>query len=166
MNDSQNGGGQISGERRAMYYLGMGLIVIGFLVFISVFFSAATSMGDLSMMEGGPNPGELFPRALIGMGLIVVGAMLRGVGARGAAGSGVVLDPDQARRDLEPWSRMAGGMLKDAVDESGLKADEKPGDAELAFDEKLRRLEQLRQDGLLTEAEYSQKRAEVLKKDW
>jgi hypothetical protein len=42
------------------------------------------------------------------------------IGARGLAGSGVVLDPEKARGDLEPYTRMAGGMLKDALDETGL----------------------------------------------
>ena len=44
--------------------------------------------------------------------------MIRHVGARGLAGSGVVLNPGQARKDLEPYSRMAGGMVKDALDEA------------------------------------------------
>jgi hypothetical protein len=39
------------------------------------------------------------------------------VAARGLAGSGVVLDPEQARKDLEPWSRMSGGMVQDALSE-------------------------------------------------
>jgi hypothetical protein len=52
-----------------------------------------------------------------GIGAILVGAVLRGVGARGAAGSGIVLDPERAREDLEPWTRMAGGMAEDALSE-------------------------------------------------
>jgi hypothetical protein len=28
-----------------------------------------------------------------------------------------VLDPEKAREDVEPWSRMAGGMIDDAVSE-------------------------------------------------
>lgn len=30
------------------------------------------------------------------------------------------LIPEQARNDLEPYTRMAGGMLKDALDEADL----------------------------------------------
>jgi ribosomal protein L40E len=41
-----------------------------------------------------------------------------GVGQRGLAGSGIVLDPNQARDDLKPWSQMAGGMLDDALSQS------------------------------------------------
>jgi hypothetical protein len=43
---------------------------------------------------------------------------VRSIGARGAAGAGVILDPDQAREDLEPYSRMAGGMVKDVLEEA------------------------------------------------
>jgi len=32
-----------------------------------------------------------------------------------------VLDPEKAREDLEPYSRMAGGMVKDAMDEAAVK---------------------------------------------
>jgi hypothetical protein len=57
--------------------------------------------------------------ALLGMGTMVVGAILMRIGARGAAGSGLVLDPQQARRDFEPWSRMGGGVVQDALSELG-----------------------------------------------
>ena len=33
------------------------------------------------------------------------------------AGSGVVLDPEKARKDVEPWSRMGGGVVQDALSE-------------------------------------------------
>ena len=51
-------------------------------------------------------------RAIAGMGLLIVGGIVRGIGARGLAGSGVVLDPDKAHEELEPYSRMAGGMVR------------------------------------------------------
>jgi hypothetical protein len=54
------------------------------------------------------------------MVLLVVGQLVRRVGARGLAGSGVLLDPQKARDDLEPYSRMAGGMVKDALDEADI----------------------------------------------
>ena len=44
---------------------------------------------------------------------------------------GVVLDPEQAREELEPYSRMAGGIAKDALDEAGLDLGSK-SDAESA----------------------------------
>jgi hypothetical protein len=43
---------------------------------------------------------------------------MRVVAARGVAGSGIILDPKKAREDLSPWSSMAGGMIKDAMDET------------------------------------------------
>ena len=51
---------------------------------------------------------------------------MRGIGGRGLAGSGVVLDPSQARQDLEPYSRMAGGMLGDALDEADVNLGAEP----------------------------------------
>jgi hypothetical protein len=63
---------------------------------------------------------SLMFRAFGGMGLVVLGAILRGVGAKGLAGSGVVLNPEKAREDLEPYSRMAGGMVEDALQETSL----------------------------------------------
>ena len=60
-------------------------------------------------------------RGVGGMALLIIGGFVRGIGARGLAGSGVVLDPEQARRELEPYSRMAGGMVKDALDEADVK---------------------------------------------
>ena len=42
---------------------------------------------------------------------------MRNIGAKGLAGSGVILDPEQAREDVEPWSRMGGGVLQDALSE-------------------------------------------------
>ena len=55
------------------------------------------------------------------MVLMILGGIVAGIGRRGLAGSGAVLDPKKAREDLEPYSRMAGGMIKDALDESGIK---------------------------------------------
>ena len=94
------------------------MMVIGFLTFASVFVSAANSIGDFSNVGSGAQ--SSFTRVLVGIGLIMAGAFVRSIGSRGLAGSGVVLDPEQAREDLEPYSRMAGGMVKDALDEADL----------------------------------------------
>jgi hypothetical protein len=56
-------------------------------------------------------------RAFGEMALIILGSWMRRIGSRGWAGSGVVLDPQQAGRDLEPWSRMGGKVLQDALSE-------------------------------------------------
>ncbi len=59
-------------------------------------------------------------RAIGGFVLIGVGQFIRSIGACGLAGSGVILDPKQARDDLKPYSKMAGGMLGDALEASDL----------------------------------------------
>lgn len=55
----------------------------------------------------------MMARVLGGMALMIVGIIVMSVGARGAAGSGLVLDPKKAREDRNPspgwpaaWSRM------------------------------------------------------------
>lgn len=167
-----NKGRQISGERKALYYVGLAITILGFLIFFSIFISTALTMGSFG---SGPGPmsnigngfGSFALRGVLGMGMMIFGAALMNVGSRGLAGSGVKLDPQQARRDLEPWARMAGGMAQDALDEANIdlsRGSSQRGD--LPFDEKLRRLEKLRSEGLLTQAEYEQKRQEILNEDW
>ena len=115
-----------------MYYGGMALIAAGILLFVSTFFLGPSVGG-----RHGPEPGDpdfwehaqdrheqfgrgvhsAMVRAFTGMGLAVVGGVLMRVGARGAAGSGMVLNPEKARQDLEPWSRMGGGVMQDALSE-------------------------------------------------
>lgn len=167
--DNQRGPRKITGERQATYYIGLALIVIGFITFFSIFISIGTAMSQPigpGMMDSGPDVGSYTTRAVLGMGMCIVGAILMNVGSRGLAGSGVVLDPDQARKDLEPWSRMAGGMAKDALNEADIRLGGSAQEADLPFDEKLRRLEKLHADGLLTEAEYAKKRSEILGEKW
>ncbi|AMV36041.1 zinc ribbon domain-containing protein [Planctomyces sp. SH-PL62] len=105
----------ISPERQAMYYAGMAAGVVGALLFVSTFFSFAMNFGNFDDFEGRAR--SIFLRAVGGMCLMVVGPAVMGVAARGLAGSGVKLDPEQARRDLEPWSRMRGGVIGDVLDE-------------------------------------------------
>lgn len=158
---------QISEERQAAYYIGAVIMGIGFLLFLSTFFSAFSSMGQNSMPS---NPGgdmaSMGFRALGGMILIIIGGVVRSIGVAGVAGSGVVLDPEKAREDLEPWARMAGGMVKDAVDESGLDLghnhENHEDTAEMPFDEKLRRLAKLHTEGILSDDEYAKEKQKML----
>ena len=106
---------QVSGARKAAYYIGGLISVVGLLLFASIFFTMISNSDDLHDRSQ-----NMMFRAFGGMGLIVVGGIIRNLGARGLAGSGAVLDPQQARRDLEPYSRMSGGMLKDGLDEAGI----------------------------------------------
>ena len=103
---------EVSAERKAAYYVGMALIALGLLVFVLSVFRTHEPFTE--------GPGSPFARPLLGMALMIGGKILSRVGARGLAGSGVVLDPQRAREDLEPYARMAGGLAKDALDEAGL----------------------------------------------
>jgi len=109
---------KISAGRKTAYYLGTLLIVVGFLLFGSIFVTFAVNFGDFSNFRAEAQSSAV--RAVLGMGLLIAGRAVRGIGARGLAGSGAVLDPGRARQELEPYSRMAGGMVKDALDEAGV----------------------------------------------
>lgn len=114
----------ISPERKLAYYGGMVIVIIGALTFGSTFVSAALNFGNFDHFEERGKSMAL--RAFGGMGMLIVGAIVMGVGARGLAGSGVVLDPKKAREELEPFSRMAGGMVKDALDEADIHIGNRP----------------------------------------
>ncbi len=110
---------KISEGRKTAYYVGMVLAILGVLAFASTFVSFIGHFGDFSNFESRSK--SMMARAFGGMALIVIGGIVMGIGARGAAGSGLVLDPEKAREDLEPFTRMAGGMVKDALDEADIK---------------------------------------------
>ena len=108
---------QVSEGRKAVYYVGMGMGVVGLLLFSAPFVTFALSFGQF-----GP---EMFPRmakamglAFFGFGLVFVGGILSRIGLLGPAGAGVILDPERAREDVEPLARMAGGVIGDALDEA------------------------------------------------
>jgi len=110
---------RISTERKTAYYLGMILVGIGFLLFFSVFITGAANFGDFSNFESEARS-SIF-RAVTGVALIIIGGILRGIGAKGLAGSGVVLNPGRARSELEPFSRMTGGIVKDVLEEADVE---------------------------------------------
>ncbi len=110
---------QISGERKTAYYFGVGLSILGGILFASTFVSFAMNFGDFSNFESDAK--SMMVRAFGGVALLIVGSIFRSIGSRGLAGSGVVLDTEQAREDLEPYSRMAGGMVKDALEEANVE---------------------------------------------
>ena len=154
---------KISPKRKTAYYIGMALMIIGGLLFISIFITAALNFGNFRNFDSQMSSSMI--RAIGAVVLIIAGRLLMTLGVRGLAGSGVVLDPAKARKDVEPWARMAGGIVKDAVEESGLKIQKSSGEKEMPFDEKLRRLHKLYEDGLITEEEYKRERQEVLEKN-
>ena len=114
----------ISEQRKTAYYVGTALQVIGILLFLSTFVSFAMQFGNFDDFESRARSGMF--RAFGGVALLVVGGIVRGIGARGLAGSGVVLDPHRARQELEPYSRMAGGMIEDALDEADVDLNDRP----------------------------------------
>jgi len=118
---------KIPPERRALYYGGMAVGAVGLVLFASTFVFFLANFGNFDNFAGRARLGGFL--AFGGIFLVIVGGALMSVGARGLAGSGVLLDPTKARRDLEPWARMGGGMLGDALEESGLP--KKPGAPEV-----------------------------------
>jgi hypothetical protein len=106
---------QVSPDRKAIYYVGMALSIIGLLLFLSTFVTFLANFGNFDNFTERAKSGGI--RAFVGVVLIVIGGALRRLGTLGLAGSGVVLDPEQARKDVEPWSRMAGGVVSDALSE-------------------------------------------------
>jgi hypothetical protein len=166
---------QISEGRKTTYYVGMILIIVGLLTFCSNFVYIAMGMssahyffgnGSFEVSDPGDSAVAFVLRALGGMAMFVLGGVLMGIGRAGLAGSGVVLDPEQAREDVEPWARAAGGVFKDALDESGLQlgAGEKKEEADqaLPFDEKLRKLHKLLEEGLVSQEEYEKEKQKIL----
>lgn len=151
---------QLPPERKTIFYIGMVVGVIGFLCFISVFISAAMHFGDFSNFAQRARSEAV--RAVLGIVMMIIASFLTRIGRMGMAGSGLNPDPEEARRDVEPWARMTGGVVKDAMDEAGIKVGGPSPAEELPFDERLRRLQKLRQDGLISEPEYETARKKIL----
>ena len=108
----------ISSERKAAYYVGNIITLIGLALFLSTFVGVICIIADPpSISESGRVAAWTFGRAIVGFIMIIIGQVVANIGKRGLAGSGVILDPEQAREDVEPWSRMAGGMTNDVLSE-------------------------------------------------
>lgn len=148
----------LSAERRGIYYFGMALAGLGLVLFLSTFVTELMNIGDFSNFQGRVKSG--MGRAFGGILCLALGQVMMRIGRSGVAGSGLKLDPEEARTDLEPWSRLSGGMLKDSLDEAGI--DLSGPSREMPFDEQLRRLEALKRDGVLSEAEHAAAKAQIL----
>jgi hypothetical protein len=120
-------GKEISEDRKKLYNAGLVMMIVGGCLFALPFLAIPLVM--ITSLIGGI-PGS-FPRgivavpiafffAFIGFGLIGGGGAMRTIAARGKAGSGLVLDPEQAREDLKPWTGLAGGMVKDTLEEADI----------------------------------------------
>lgn len=101
---------KISDERKALYYIGLGLIILGFILFISAFFTFGS---DDIFFEG---TSSFMARPLVGMICMIIGSVLMNIGEKGTAGSGLILDPEKAREDLKPHNIAKGKMINDAVE--------------------------------------------------
>jgi hypothetical protein len=128
---------QISPERKKLYNAGLVMIIIGGCLFGLPFLAIPLIMIVSFLGYDGAGP----PKGLIGLpivaffsfigfGLIVGGGAMRIIAAKGKAGSGLVLDPEQAREDLEPWARAGGGIVKDALEEADINLSKLGGGSE------------------------------------
>jgi hypothetical protein len=157
---------KIPRHRRTIHRLGLIVAGIGVLLFLSTFVSAVMNFGEFNDFRGRAK--SMGARAVGGMVLIMVGMGMAAVGATGAAGAGLNLDPEQARKDLEPWARLQGGLTKDALDEMGIDLPQIAaglgGGASQAetLEERLRGLHALHQDGILSDEEYRREKRELL----
>jgi hypothetical protein len=124
----------VSQGRKSLHKNGLVLTVIGIAGFFVCFIGFA--LAGFAEVEGGGGPHPIFfwIGGVVCMAMIGIGQVMRRVARRGMAGSGLVLDPERARDDLEPWARMGGGLVGDALDESGLMDDE-DDDGDLDFEE-------------------------------
>lgn len=100
---------KISKQRKVIYYTGIGITLIGFMLFISSFFMKM----DIGFSMETP---AFFKRAVIGMICMILGSVLALIGRSGAAGSGFLLDPEKAREDLKPFNESKGKMINDVID--------------------------------------------------
>lgn len=73
--------------RQVLYYFGLVLVLIGFLLFFSVFISFIKTFGDFPDFEHRAR--NEMTRAFCGVVLAWIGEFLRRVGSRGLSGSGV-----------------------------------------------------------------------------
>ena len=114
---------QISTRRKVLYYGGGLLMVAGMGSFMF-----HIGWGMLGGFED-PEINERMPAVMVtSMAIAMVGGFLNVIGGKGLAGSGLILDPDRARKDLKPYSKMAGGMLEDALENRDLSQSVSPGE--------------------------------------
>lgn len=119
---------QISEGRRSLYNAGLAVMIAGGCLFALSFLTVPVVMVS-SFVSGQPGIPKgiialplVFLGAFVGFVLIAAGGAMRFIAARGTAGSGLMLDPEKAREDLKPWTGMAGGMVKDVLEEADIKA--------------------------------------------
>lgn len=105
---------EIPKYRKALFLIGTVMMACGVILFLSTFFSIILLENFL-----------FFLTAPLGMVLCIIGAILRSIGGRGLAGSGITLNPNKAREELRPHSKAVGGILNDVVSEVQFPKDDK-----------------------------------------
>jgi hypothetical protein len=83
-------------QRKGLYYGGMALTGLGLVLFTSTFVSHLGAMGDFTDFSGRVKTGMV--TAFAGMVCLGIGQLLMKLGKAGLAGSGLKLDPQEARR--------------------------------------------------------------------
>jgi len=97
---------KIPQSRKFLYYAGIFITIIGFILFLSRFIIVFTG-----------NAFNFNPMiSFLGIILIIFGQFIRSVGAKGLAGSGIILDPEKARKDIKPYSKAMGGVIDDVLE--------------------------------------------------
>ncbi len=97
---------KIPESRKNLYYAGMFLTIIGLILFLSNFVIVFTG-----------NMFNFMPMlSFVGFILVALGQVIRTVGAKGVAGSGIILDPEKAREDMKPYSKAMGGVIDDVLE--------------------------------------------------
>ncbi len=118
----------ISEDRKKLYNAGLVVMTLGGCLFALPFIAILLVIVQGSSGIGVPSNIKMVPFAFIGafIGFVCIfaGGIMRTIAARGKAGSGLILDPEQARKDVEPWSRMQGGVMKDTLDEAGINLEQ------------------------------------------
>ena len=152
----------VFGGGKAVLVVGALMVMLGFLTFGSIFVSAATSVETFQDTAGQFRSFGL--RAITGIVMIGAGGFLTQAGLLGLAASVVLSDPQQARKKVEPLSRLSGGVLKDVLDEAGITVSTAPA-SERDNAEALRKLHALKEEGILTEEEYQREKAEILERN-
>jgi hypothetical protein len=116
----------VSSGRKNLFGLGLILQVIGTIGVLVCFVGMATNIfGSAAEAPTFGNTGfpTWVPWYFLGFllsGVVsAIGSHLKKVAQVGLTGAGLALDPEQARKDLEPWARAGGGLVKDALDEAG-----------------------------------------------
>lgn len=99
----------LSNQRKWLYQAGGVVQLIGLVLFLSFFLTFAMLFGQFGEDVPAKIGGSFF-RAVVGMICMITGGIIRSIGSRGIAGSGMILDPERAKRDLEPFARMSGGL--------------------------------------------------------